>query len=399
MRNDKALQGRHIFPNLLGFRFWMANTIIFGHLEEIKQIRNILPAIFNEHRTHSIGFYPVLMFFTMSGFLITYQLEVEKFKTQTVSIKKFYRNRIFRIWPVFYLSMFVYWIVMPYSFLGEYANTIFFKALPWLNHANYLDLFEIPKWFLFTLSIGLMPHIAMLLSYVNSGVWIYGIHHWTIGTEEIFYLFWPLLWRKFKNFKQFIVKCFLAYYGALIVCLLIDLFCRKFFHTDTSRYVSRVILFSVLFSYAYCFFIGGIAIYLFLYRLDIVQKYVTKRLTIVCMVVMFGLMFSGFEFPFFLSEIFCTCFAIFMLYLIKDGKKYRILEHPFIVYLGKITYSVYLFHFISIILVMYVLERLHIPQKSLLAFNILQYVFTWIVSFGFAALIYEKFEKKILSLR
>ena len=117
------------------------------------------------------------------------------------------------------------------------------------------------------------------------------------------------------------------------------------------------------------------------------------------MIVMFGLMFSGFEFPFFLCEIFCTCFAIFMLYLIKDGKQYRILEHPFIVYLGKITYRVYLFHFISIILVMYVLEQFHVQEKSLLAFNMLQYVFTWLVSFGLAALIYEKFEKKILALR
>src|SRR4051812_33636120 len=113
MENEKALKGRHIFPNLLGFRFWMANTIIFGHLEEIKTIRHIFPELFNERRTHSIGFYPVLMFFTMSGFLITYQLEIEKYNKKTISIKKFYRNRIYRIWPVFYLSMFVYWIVLP----------------------------------------------------------------------------------------------------------------------------------------------------------------------------------------------------------------------------------------------------------------------------------------------
>lgn len=110
-------------------------------------------------------------------------------------------------------------------------------------------------------------------------------------------------------------------------------------------------------------------------------------------------MFSGFESPFFVNEIFCSCFAIFMLYLVKDGKRYRIFEHPAIVYLGKITYSVYLFHFVSIIVVMYVLEQLHIPQKSMLLFNMLQYAFTWLLSFGIASLVFEKFEKKILALR
>lgn len=376
----------------------MANTIIFGHLEEIKTIRNLLPNLFNERRTHSIGFYPVLMFFTMSGFLITYQLEVEKYNKHTISIRKFYRNRIFRIWPVFYLSMFVYWVVMPY-FLSSYTDTIFFQTLPWLNKAAYPGIYEIPKWLLFALSVFLLPHIAMLISYTNKGVWIYGIHHWTIGTEEIFYLFWPVLWKKFTRFKSFILKCFIGYYALLVLTAIVFVISQKVFHTKEPRYIASLLHLSVQFSYPYCFFIGAIAIYAFLHRKDLVDKYITKKLTIVCTIVMFGLMFSGFEFPYLLNEIFCTCFAIFMLYLIKDGKRYMIFEHPFIVYLGKITYSVYLFHFIAIIIVMYVLERLHVPQTSMVLFNILQYIFTWLLSFGIASLVFEKFEKKILALR
>ncbi len=397
--NEKALKGKHFFPNLLGFRFWMANTIIFGHLREIMTIRNLLPLDLQKERmTHSLGFYPVLMFFTMSGFLITYQLEVEKYNTQNISIKKFYKNRIFRIWPVFYLSMFVYWILLP-LLLPEYTSSIFFKTLPWLKEAASFGIYDVPKWILFLLSVFLLPHIALLIAYVNNGVWIYGVHHWTIGVEEIFYVFWPMLWKKFKNFKGFILKCFAGYYIALGISIVIYLFCRKVFHTKEAMYVSNLIFFITLFSYAYCFFIGATAIYAFLYRQDLVQKYITKGLTIFSIVVMFILMISGFEFPFFINEIFCSCFAIFMLYLVKDNKRYIIFEHPVIVYLGKITYSVYLFHFISIIVVMYVLEQLHIPQKSMILFNILQYLFTWILSFGIAALVFEKFEKKILAMR
>ncbi|MFN8237213.1 MAG: hypothetical protein U0T77_03505 [Chitinophagales bacterium] len=88
---------------------------------------------------------------------------------------------------------------------------------------------------------------------------------------------------------------------------------------DTSRYILRIIPFSVLFSYAYAF-LSEESPYTHVSVLsgsDTKAHY--KNFTIVCMVVMFGLMFSGFEFLL-SAEIFCTRFAVFMLYLIKDGK-------------------------------------------------------------------------------
>lgn len=395
MRNEEALRGRQIFPNLLGFRFWMANTIIYGHLEETKYLRNLFVSLDHVKRTHSIGFYPVLMFFTMSGFLITYQLEVERYNTGNVNIRKFYRNRIFRIWPLFYLSMFIYWIVLPYSFMGNYYDTIFFK--PWEENATML--FDIPKWLLFTMSLLLMPHIAYVVQLLNVRIWIYGVHHWTIGVEEIFYIFWPLAWRKMKNFKTFILKCFASYYIALILCVIVFFIQKKFFPSVYNRYFSFLLTYIVLFSYAYCFFIGAAAIYLLLHRKDLVQKYVTGKLAILCLVIMFGLMMSGFEFPILVNEIHCTAFAIFMLYLVKDGKQYAILEHPWIVYMGKITYSVYLFHFFAIVTVMYFLEKFNVQQYGELVFDLCQYPLTWIFTFGFSALTHEYYEKKILKYR
>jgi peptidoglycan/LPS O-acetylase OafA/YrhL len=397
MKNEQALAGRQIFPNLLGFRFWMANTIIYGHLEETKYLRHLFVSLDHVKRTHSIGFYPVLMFFTMSGFLITYQLEVERYNSGNVNIKKFYRNRIFRIWPLFYLSMFIYWIVLPYSFMGDYYNTIFFK--PWPGFEDATMLFEIPKWILFTMSFLLMPHIAYIIELLNVRIWIYGVHHWTIGVEEIFYIFWPLAWRKMERFKSFIIKCFALYYVALAVCAVVFVIYKKVYPTAHFKYFTFLLTYIVLFTYAYCFFIGATAIYMLLHRKDLVQKYITGKLAIVCMVIMFGLMLSGFEFPFFINEIFCTAFAIFMLYLVKDGKKYAILEHPFIVYLGKITYSVYLFHFMAIVVVMYFLERYNVQQHGELVFDLLQYPLTWLLTFGFSALTHEYFEKKILAYR
>ena len=84
--NEKALGGKFYFPNLIGLRFWMATTVIYRHIEEIKYMRNIQQDADSIKKFHTIGFYPMLMFFTLSGFLITYQLEVEKTKTKRTAI-------------------------------------------------------------------------------------------------------------------------------------------------------------------------------------------------------------------------------------------------------------------------------------------------------------------------
>ncbi|MGB1286338.1 MAG: acyltransferase, partial [Aggregatilineales bacterium] len=44
----------------------------------------------------------VLMFFVLSGFLITYLMLVEIERTDTLNIKKFYVRRSLRIWPLYY---------------------------------------------------------------------------------------------------------------------------------------------------------------------------------------------------------------------------------------------------------------------------------------------------------
>ena len=49
--------------------------------------------------------YGVTIFFTLSGFLITYLLFKEKEQT-AISIRKFYIRRILRIWPLYFAYLF-----------------------------------------------------------------------------------------------------------------------------------------------------------------------------------------------------------------------------------------------------------------------------------------------------
>src|SRR5436189_6466393 len=49
----------------------------------------------------------VTMFFTLSGFLITFLLLKEKETFSDINIKSFYVRRILRIWPLYYLYLII----------------------------------------------------------------------------------------------------------------------------------------------------------------------------------------------------------------------------------------------------------------------------------------------------
>ena len=100
----------------------------------------------------------VTLFFVISGFLITYLLLHEQYKSNNVSILKFYIRRILRIWPIYYLYLLIAVLVTSTH-----------------NDPNI--------WYycLFTSNI---PFI------LTAGIWPI-VHYWSIGVEEQFYLFWP----------------------------------------------------------------------------------------------------------------------------------------------------------------------------------------------------------------
>ena len=395
MKDNTTAPTKMLFPNLLGIRFWMSCTIIYCHVEETKYIRHLFTGFDAVVRYHTIGFYPMLMFFSLSGFLITYQLETEKIKTQTISLRKFYKNRALRILPLYYLSIIIYWLVIPNSFFADYFDTIFFQS-GFGDVATYV----FSKNVLFLLCLLMMPQIPYVLTSVNNRSWVYGAHHWSVGVEEFFYIFWPILWRRLKNFKRFIIKCFIGYYVLFISSILLVVLVNKFY--PTNKLLKFIVLVNgqlVFFSSATCFFIGAIGIYLYIHRPEFVHKYITKVTALICFAFVMFIVSSGFERPLFVNEIVCACFIVVILYLMKDGKKILIFEHPLIVYLGKITYAVYLVHWFVLVMVMYFLEKFHVPEKGELLFNLLQYSLTIIFTYGIAAILYEQYEKRFLALR
>ena len=83
-------------PGLNGLRAIAALSVVVSHI-------TIALPDFGLEKIGDWGFaaHGVTLFFTISGFLITYLLLLEK-KKQKINIKKFYARRILRIWPLYY---------------------------------------------------------------------------------------------------------------------------------------------------------------------------------------------------------------------------------------------------------------------------------------------------------
>lgn len=106
----------------------------------------------------------VLMFFVLSGFLITWLLLKEDEKTGSVSLRDFYIRRSLRIFPAFYC----YWILV----IG--ALLFFDKRIVW-NQA-IAALFYVNNYYQ---AVHGDPNTALS-------------HTWSLGIEEQFYLLWPV---------------------------------------------------------------------------------------------------------------------------------------------------------------------------------------------------------------
>ena len=150
------------------------------HLEQVKSLYR-LPNAYNTELFQRLGGLCVAFFFVLSGFLITYLLLEEDERLGSIDIGKFYTRRICRIWPLYFVLVFLGFAVLPrlslYRAPGQYSG--------WARS------------FLPALSLYLIfsPHVATALGYQVP----YAGVLWSVGVEEWFYAVWPWLIRFRRN--------------------------------------------------------------------------------------------------------------------------------------------------------------------------------------------------------
>ena len=256
------------------------------------------------------GFVGVDIFFVISGYLITQLLLKEKSSAQP--ILWFYRRRITRLFPAYFFMLslstfFVYLFLFPkesidfsYSLISAvfYVSNIYFSA-----NLNYLTV---------------DTHLLPLL------------HTWSLSAEAQCYLVFPFIF--YSAVKQKIVGT-----GTFLFVLLIVMFATNIFltqHNPDIAFFSPTVRF-------YQFLSGAIIVFL---PIDLTSN---RKQMIGCFVI--GLMLISISF--FIINRFSEYPGILSLLptigsmlIIASGVQHQLLTNKLLVYIGTISYSLYLWH-------------------------------------------------------
>lgn len=156
----KRVLGGINLPSLTGLRFVAATMVLVHHAAMVGQVPFLSP-------WHGFGTTGVSFFFVLSGFVLTWSApESEK-------ISDFYVRRVFRIWPLMFLSVL---LAIPVFYSG--------RDVPVDVAALLLQIFALQAWF-------------------NSSKIYFGGNpaNWSLSNEAFFYLAHPFIARAIKRMK------------------------------------------------------------------------------------------------------------------------------------------------------------------------------------------------------
>ena len=162
------------FPQLDGLRGLAILLVVAGH---------VIHHNFGVAAGGSLAGLGVLLFFVLSGFLITGLLDREKAQTGSVALSTFYLRRMLRLFPALFFFLAVVCLLIKLRVV---------KDTPWYT-------------------------VVACLIYVRN-IWGRGYatnHIWSLSVEEQFYASWPLMMRAFSR----VTALRIAVGGAIAVSL------------------------------------------------------------------------------------------------------------------------------------------------------------------------------------
>jgi peptidoglycan/LPS O-acetylase OafA/YrhL len=162
-RNPMEIQG---FNGIRGIAYYM---VIYAHFYRPYRHHGFdNPNTFMENFLNN-GSLCMDAFFVLSGFLIGGQLIQESFKSGSIDYKKFFIKRVFRIFPPYYIFIFLQLFIMLQLMKLTEDPSIHKQANEFLSNVKW-DLLYMTDYFPGTI-----------------------LHGWSLSVEEKFYLILPLL--------------------------------------------------------------------------------------------------------------------------------------------------------------------------------------------------------------
>lgn len=315
----------------------------------------------------SDGSLGVSFFFTLSGYLITYLIIEEKEIGGAFNIRNFYVRRVLRIWPLYYVTLaftfFIYPIIKvklgypnenPYHFLYQVLFLGNFDSILVAQH----DLID----------------VAPMMININ----------WSIGIEEQFYIFWPILFLLFGTRKFWI---------AIVLVIVSSFFFRNYVLEGPQLYYHTLARMSDL-------AVGALLGYLSFFNKTFVTKMeqMPRLLVIVIYAAGFLLLMYGY------NSVDSTLVSLFFGFIIMEQNFsrqsfYKFGNHTFLSSLGKYSYSFYLLHTIGIQASILIFRFAHWDRSTGLFYGTLYALIALVIAMTLSVLSYRFIESYFLSLR
>ena len=253
----------------------------------------------------------VNIFFVLSGFLITNILLKSKIQAESIGISKlaiiknFFVRRSLRIFPIYYLTIFLVFI-----FASPTTTTIRHSFIYYLTYTTNLYFYHIHSW------DGMTSHL------------------WSLAVEEQFYLVWP--WVILFSPKQMLLPCIGAFIGIGVVSS----------YLTSAEYFGFILPFNCLDSFG----LGAFLSFILLYHSKQLTKFyhICSALAGICLLLLVASLVL--QQPTLIPS--RTAQSIVTLWVIthiihrknKGQTEFFVLDNKILIFIGKISYGMYLYH-------------------------------------------------------
>lgn len=318
------------FPNLTPLRFVAAFLVLIFHVEETREMFGL--SNLTRFSVFQNGPLAVTFFFVLSGFLITYLLLRETDRYHDINVTRFYVRRVLRIWPLYFLMVFVGLVLIPAGVkLGRVPYDAPFQSS---EVAAYFILF--------------VPFVVNLT---------YGNHMltplWSVGVEEMYYLGWAPIVKWFRSRLPLIMWTTVAIKAGLAVW-------ASLYWGQLARETLRMLQFEAM-------ALGGIAAYLVftarrpIHDMLIFSRPVQLTLVLVLLVRLLSHNAAAQYSPLYAALfgetvvaplLLMTLFAWFIVNVAVNQRTIVQLDCRVLNYLGDLSYGIYMYHALMISLVL-----------------------------------------------